>query len=83
VALDPRLASVELLALAALRMKQRQGVQDDPYPVTWLEGLPGDPPPDDLRPGGIYLPRKCATVEEWYQSVAHFRVPEPTPAPRP
>jgi hypothetical protein len=79
VALDPRLADITVLALAALRAKQRQGAQEDPYPVTWLEGLPGDPPPDDLRTGGIYLPRKCATVEEWYASVARFRAPEPQP----
>jgi hypothetical protein len=79
VALDPRLASVELLALAALRARERQGAQDDPSPVTWLEGFPGDPPPDDLRTGGIYLPRKCATVEAWYESVARFRAPEPPP----
>jgi hypothetical protein len=79
MALDPRLASVELLALAALRAKQRQGSPEDPYPVTWLEGAPGDPPPDDLRPGGIYLPRKCESVEEWYQSVARFRAPGTRP----
>ena len=77
--LDARLADMQLLALAALRVKQRQGAQQDPYPVTWLEGGPGDPPPDDLHPGGIFLPRKCATVEEWYVSVACFRPPEPPP----
>ena len=41
MALDPRLASVELLALAALRLTQRHGAPDDPYAVVWLEGLPG------------------------------------------
>jgi hypothetical protein len=78
MALDPRLASVQILALAALRVKSRHGAPEDLYPVTWLEGLPGDPP-DDLSPCGIFLPRKCATIEEWYQSVARFRTPEPRP----
>ena len=79
MALDPRLGSVELLALAAMRAKQRQGAQDDPFAVIWLTGLPGDPPPDELSPSGIYLPRKCATVEEWYASVACFRAPAAPP----
>ena len=79
MALDPRLANVHILALAALRVKGRQGAQDDLYNVVWLEGWPGDPPPDDLRLGGIYLPRKCATIEEWYDSVARFRAPQPQP----
>ena len=73
MALDQRLASAELLALAAVRVKQRQHAQADPYGVVWLTGAPGDPPPDAVSPSGIYLPRKCATVEEWYQSVACFR----------
>ena len=79
MARDPRLASVEFLTIAALRMKGRQGVVDDPYKVVWLEGLPGDPPPDAWSPSGIYLPRKCATIEEWYASVARFRAPESPP----
>jgi hypothetical protein len=78
MALDPRLANVELLALAALRVKSRQGTPDDPHNVIWLEGLPGDPPREALSPSGIYLPRKCATEAEWYASVARFRVPRCT-----
>ena len=68
--LDPRLASVELLALAALRAKQRQGSQADPYAVVWLgmDGLPEDPADEGRSPSGIYLPRKCASVEEWERS---------------
>ena len=73
MALDPRLANVQILALAALRLTSRHAAPDDPYAVVWLEGKPGDPPPAALSPSGIYLPRKCATVEEWYQSVACFR----------
>jgi hypothetical protein len=70
VALDPRLASVELLALAALRAKQRQGSQADPSAVVWLgmDGLPEDPAGAGRSPSGLYLPRKCASVEEWYHS---------------
>jgi hypothetical protein len=70
VALDPRLASVELLALAALRAKQRQGSQTDLYQVTWLgmDGLPENPEDAERSPSGVYLPRKCQTAEEWYHS---------------
>jgi hypothetical protein len=69
VALDPRLASIELLALAALRARQRQGSQEDPYAVTWL-GMDGEPEDPDAAdsPSGIYLPRKCASIEEWERS---------------
>ena len=49
MALDPRLSNVQLLAIAAMRAKGRQGAQADPYPVTWLESGPGDPPPDEAR----------------------------------
>jgi hypothetical protein len=70
---DPRLAHPQLLALAALRLKQRQDSQPDPYGVVWLgmDGLPEDP----TAKGQIYLPRKCQTEEEWYNSplVAGFR----------
>jgi hypothetical protein len=64
MALDPRLASPLLLALAAQRLTQRQGTQSDP--VVWLtmDGEPEDPE----AAGQIYLPRKCASAEEWYTS---------------
>ena len=77
MALDGRLASVQLLALAALRLRERQAALADPYEVVWLDGLPGAPPPAKVSPSGIYLPRKCATVEEWYESVACFREAAP------
>jgi hypothetical protein len=69
VALDPRLMSVELLTLAAMRAKQRRDSQTDPYPVVWL-GMDGEPEDPDAAdsPSGIYLPRKCASIEEWENS---------------
>jgi hypothetical protein len=63
---DPRLANPHLLALAALRLKQRQESQADPYPVMWLD-MNGEPEDPDAR-GQIYLPRKCASAEEWANS---------------
>jgi hypothetical protein len=70
MALDPRLASAELLALAAMRAKQRQGSQADAYAVVWLgmDGRPEDPADEGRSPSGIYLPRKAASVEEWVKS---------------
>jgi hypothetical protein len=69
MALDPRLASAELLVLAAMRAKQRQGSQADPFAVTWL-GMDGEPEDPDAAhsPSGIYLPRECASAEEWVNS---------------
>jgi hypothetical protein len=69
VALDPRLMNVQLLALAALRLKQRSDRQTDPYQVVWL-GMDGEPEDPDAAdsPSGIYLPRKCASIEEWENS---------------
>jgi hypothetical protein len=62
--------SLEVLMLAALRAKQRQGSQADPYGVVWLgpDGLPEDPAEAGCSPSGIYLPRKAASVEAWYHS---------------
>ena len=70
MALDPRLAHTPLLVLAAMRAKQRQGAQADPYAVVWLgmNGLPEDPADEGRSPSGIYLPRKCASIEEWATS---------------
>jgi hypothetical protein len=65
--------SVELLALAAMRLQQRRDMQRDPYQVVWL-GMDGEPE-DPSASGQIYLPRKCASAEEWYNSllIAGFR----------
>jgi hypothetical protein len=68
VALDPRLANVQLLALAALRLRERSDRQSDPYAVTWLEEYLDDPTEAGPSPSGIYLPRKCASVDEWVNS---------------
>jgi hypothetical protein len=77
MALDPRLANVQLLALAAMRARQRQGSQVDPFAVVWL-GMNGEPEDPDAAdsPSGIYLPSKAASVEEWYNSplIAGMRV---------
>jgi hypothetical protein len=86
VALDPRLASPELLALAALRVKQRRDSQTDPTQVVWL-GMDGEPEDPDAAesPSGIYLPRKCASVEAWYTSplIAGMRARLRAPGDRP
>jgi hypothetical protein len=84
VAIDPRLASVELLALAALRLKQRQGSPSDPHAVVWLDEYLTDPTEAGHSPSGIYLPRKCATAEEWYNSplVTFFRDKSQQPGDR-
>jgi hypothetical protein len=75
MALDGRLASPELLALAALRLRQRQAAQSDPFAVRWLDQYYDDPTDAGDSPSGIFLPVKCASEEEWYNSplVAGFR----------
>jgi hypothetical protein len=60
--------SPQLLALAAFRIQQRQERQADPYAVTWLEEYLDDPTEAGPSPSGIYLPRKCASVDEWVNS---------------
>jgi hypothetical protein len=66
MALDPRLASPQLLALAAMRLKQRQGTPSDPYAVTWLDEYTDDLTQVGDSPSGIFLPRKAASIEAWY-----------------
>jgi hypothetical protein len=70
MALDARLMNLQILTLAAMRAKQRQERQADPYAVVWLgmDGLPEDPADEGRSPSGLYLPRKAASVEEWYHS---------------
>jgi hypothetical protein len=72
---DPRLASPELLALAAMRLKQRQESESDPHAVRWLDQYYDDPTEAGYSPSGIFLPRKYATPEEWFNSpmVTFFR----------
>ena len=43
MALDPRLAHTQLLAIAALRLRQRQENQTDPTDVGWLSEYLDDP----------------------------------------
>jgi hypothetical protein len=40
----------------------------DPHDVVWLDAYLDDPTAAGDSPSGIYLPRKCASVEEWYHS---------------
>ena len=42
----------------------------DPYDVVWLrsDGLPEDPADEGRSPSGIYLPKKCQSIEEWTNS---------------
>jgi hypothetical protein len=68
MALDPRLANIQLLALAALRAKQRQESQADPYAVVVLDEYLDDPTAAGDSPSGIYLPRKADSIEAWYNS---------------
>jgi hypothetical protein len=75
MALDPRLMSVELLALAAVRLRERRAQQTDPYGVCWLDEYVDDPTEAGDSPSGIYLPRKADSIEAWYNSplIAGFR----------
>ena len=42
----------------------------DPTEVVWLrmDGLPEDPADEGRSPSGLYLPKKCQTIEEWMNS---------------
>jgi hypothetical protein len=68
MALDPRLASPQLLALAALRLRQKQQSQLDPFAVCWLDEYHADPTEAGDSPSGVFLPRKAASVEAWLDS---------------
>jgi hypothetical protein len=65
---DPRLADPVILALAALRLRERSAQQTDPYGVVWLDEYLDDPTEAGTSPSGIFLPRKAASVEAWYHS---------------
>lgn len=65
---DPRLASVQLLTLAALRAKKRQATAADRYGVVWLDNPYQDLTEVDESPSGVYLPRKYETAEAWANS---------------
>jgi hypothetical protein len=68
VALDPRLQNTALLTLAAFRIQRRSDRQSDPYAVVWLDAYVDDPTEAGDSPSGIYLPRKAASAEAWYNS---------------
>jgi hypothetical protein len=74
MALDPRLASPLLLALAAKRAKQRQVAASTQAVVLQIEyDAYGDEPPLKGEQYVLYLPNKAPSVEAWYQATAHFR----------
>jgi hypothetical protein len=85
MALDPRLADIQLLTLAAMRAKERQDSKEDRYGVVWLDEYLDDPTEAGDSPSGIFLPRKAASVEEWYYSplVAGMRAKLQEPGARP
>ena len=71
MSVDPRLADGVILALAAKRCQAaRQHTLADPCAVVWLgmDGLPENPADEGRSASGIYLPRKCASAEEWASS---------------
>ena len=76
MALDPRLASVELLTLAAMRAKQRQEAAPDQAVVLQIEyDAFEDEPPLLGERYVLYLPAKAPSVEAWYTATARFREP--------
>ena len=76
VALDPRLASIELLTLAALRARQRQDAEPTRTVVLQIEyDAYGDEPPLLGERYVLVLPQKAPSVEAWYQAMARFRDP--------
>ena len=70
MALDPRLSSVELLALAALRVKQRAATALDQVVVLQIEYDAYVAEPLLGERYVLALPGKAPSIEAWYQSVA-------------
>jgi hypothetical protein len=60
--------NLQILALAALRVKQRQESQADPYAVVWLDEYLDDPTEAGNSPSGLFLPRKAESIEAWVNS---------------
>jgi hypothetical protein len=74
VALDPRLANIQLLALAAMRARQRAATQPGEAVVLQIEyDAYGDEPPLKGEQYVLYLPNKAPSVEAWYKATEHFR----------
>lgn len=75
--LDPRLTSLELLALAALRLQQRQREPPpDQAVVLQIEyDAYQDEPPLLGERYVLYLPQKAPSAEAWYRATARFREP--------
>ena len=81
MALDPRLASPQLLALAAMRLTQRQDTAPTPAVVLQFDyDAYDEEPPRAGERYVLYLPQQAPSVEAWYQATARFRDP-PGPAP--
>ena len=74
MALDPRLASVQLLTLAAMRAKERQAAAPDQVVVLQVEYDAYEDEPPLLGEQYVYvLPAKAPSAEDWYRATAHFR----------
>jgi|RhiMethySRZTD1v2_1073278.scaffolds.fasta_scaffold31037_6 hypothetical protein len=79
--LDPRLASVELLTLAALRAKRHQ-VEAPGEAVVWIPYDGYDEAPLAGGAGCLYLSEKAPSIEAWASSPliagmrAHLTSPE-------
>jgi hypothetical protein len=55
-------------AFATMAQKLHPDQSSDPYDVVWLDDLPEDPTEAGTSLSGIYLPRKCQSIEEWTNS---------------
>jgi hypothetical protein len=79
VALDPRLASVQLLTLAALRARQRAATQPGQAVVLQIvyDAYEDEPPLVGER-HVLYLSQQAPSVEAWTQATARFREPPRT-----
>lgn len=70
MALDPRLASVQLLTLAALRARQRAATQPGEAVVLQIVyDAYGEEPPLEGARHVLYLPQQAPSIEAWYQGL--------------
>jgi hypothetical protein len=82
MALDARLACLEILVMAAKRAKERQATPPPTQAVVLQIEYDayGEEPPTKGERYVLYLPAKAPSVEAWYKATARFREP-PRPAP--
>jgi hypothetical protein len=81
MALDPRLANVQLLAIAARRATSRLSAPPTEAVVLQIVyDASGDEPPLLGERYVLYLPQHAPSVEAWYRATARFRDPPPPEA---